>query len=49
MSTIVDPKVQEENISDYTEKTSVLWDQLMGVEMQLVDQLEVNVASPYKS
>ena len=28
-------------MSEYNEKASELWDALMGIEMQLVDQLEV--------
>ena len=30
-------------ISDYHLKVGDLWDALMGLEMQLVDQLEVNL------
>lgn len=31
----------EEKLSEYNDKVSQLWDYLMALEMQLVDQLEV--------
>lgn len=42
LNTTTDSKLQEEKVNEYNERASELWDTLMGVEMQLVDQLEVN-------
>ena len=38
---ISDSKVLEMKIADFNGKVSELWDALMGLELQLVDQLEV--------
>ena len=38
-----DQKEIEEKMTEYNQKVSTLWDTLMGLEMQLVDQLEVNL------
>jgi len=32
-------------VNEYNERASELWDVLMGIEMQLVDQLEVQQPS----
>ncbi len=40
---ITDLKIQEEKIAEYNLRTTGLWDALMELEMQLVDQLEVDV------
>ncbi|XP_046348948.1 dynein regulatory complex subunit 3-like [Haliotis rufescens] len=37
---ITDPKILDTKLADYQTRTSDLWDQLMGLELQLVDQLE---------
>ena len=42
---ISDQKVLEAKISEYNVKVTELWDGLMGLEMQLVDQLEVTVST----
>lgn len=39
---ITDPKILDTKLADYQTRTSDLWDQLMGLELQLVDQLEVS-------
>ena len=38
-----DSKVLEMKIADFNGKVSELWDALMGLELQLVDQLEVHM------
>lgn len=38
---IGDQKLLEAKIADYNKEVSDLWDKLMGLELQLVDQLEV--------
>ncbi|KAI0241391.1 Dynein regulatory complex subunit 3 [Lamellibrachia satsuma] len=43
LNTTTDSKLQEEKVSEYNEKASELWDALMGIEMQLVDQLEESI------
>lgn len=40
LNTISDQKIVEMKINEYNESTTDLWDSLMGLEMQLVDQLE---------
>ena len=40
---ISDSKVLEMKIADFNGKVSELWDALMGLELQLVDQLEVHM------
>ena len=39
-----DSKHQEVLVNEYNVKATELWDNLMEIEMQLVDQLEVNDA-----
>lgn len=41
MSQMSDHKMVEQYARDYNDKIQVLWDKLMGLELQLVDQLEV--------
>ena len=41
LNSTTDSKLQEEKVNEYNERASELWDALMGLEMQLVDQLEV--------
>lgn len=38
-----DATVIEAKVSEYHEKLSELWDIVMGIEMQLVDQLEETI------
>ena len=38
---ITDNKMLETLLGEYSEETTKLWDTLMGLELQLVDQLEV--------
>ncbi|XP_060081778.1 dynein regulatory complex subunit 3-like [Ylistrum balloti] len=40
LSQISDQKVLESVVADYNKQVSELWDKLMGLELQLVDQLE---------
>lgn len=40
MSQMSDHKMVEQYARDYNDKIQVLWDKLMGLELQLVDQLE---------
>ena len=40
---ISDSKMLEMKIADFNGKVSELWDTLMGLELQLVDQLEVSL------
>lgn len=39
---ITEQKVLEVRLHDLTEELSEMWDSLMGLELQLVDQLEVS-------
>lgn len=41
MSQMSDHKMVEQYARDYNDTIQVLWDKLMGLELQLVDQLEV--------
>ena len=38
-----DPNGIESQITEYKEEVDKLWDRLMGFELQLVDQLEVQI------
>ena len=38
---MTDPKILETKVGEYNACVTELWDKLMGLEMQLVDQLEV--------
>lgn len=40
MLQITDQKMLESKVNDYNQQVSELWDKLMGLELQLVDQLE---------
>lgn len=37
---VTDPKMMEQRVSEYNNHVTELWDKLMGLELQLVDQLE---------
>lgn len=37
---VTDPKLMEQRVSEYNTRVTELWDKLMGLELQLVDQLE---------
>ena len=39
---MTDQKELEDKVAEYNSKVSELWDTLMGLELQLVDQLEVS-------
>ena len=39
---ISDQRLLEQQVSEYNQQISELWDKLMGYELQLVDQLEVD-------
>lgn len=41
MSSISDPKQLADRVQEYNTCITELWDKLMGLELQLVDQLEV--------
>ena len=41
MSQMSDSKMLEQYAKDYNDRIQELWDKLMGLELQLVDQLEV--------
>ena len=41
LSQISDQKLLETKVNDYNKQVSELWDKLMELELQLVDQLEV--------
>ena len=45
LATSVDPAVVEKKIGQVNNEVSAVWTMLMGYEMQLVDQLEVNICS----
>ena len=38
---ITDPKMLENKVQEFNNEVTKLWDNLMGFELQLVDQLEV--------
>ncbi|KAL8623453.1 hypothetical protein ACOMHN_061966 [Nucella lapillus] len=40
LSQVTDPKLLEQRVSEYNTHVTELWDKLMGLELQLVDQLE---------
>lgn len=41
MSQMSDPKMLEQCVKDYNDRIQDLWDKLMCLELQVVDQLEV--------
>jgi len=43
LQTDQDPQVIETKISAYNTRVTEVWDKLMGLELQLVDQLEVSL------
>ena len=43
LSQVTDQKVMDVKIDEYSAQVSILWDTLMGLELQLVDQLEVRL------
>jgi hypothetical protein len=49
LSHITDQRVLDAKVSEYNNKVKEVWDQLMGLEMQLVDQLEVGLVIPQNS
>ena len=40
---MTDPGLLEQRVNEYNIQVTDLWDRLMGLEMQLVDQLEVSI------
>ena len=38
---ITDPKMLDNKVQEFNDEVTKLWDNLMGFELQLVDQLEV--------
>ena len=41
LNQITDQTILDNKVTDYNKEVSELWDKLMGLELQLVDQLEV--------